>query len=168
MSVTLHGPVSKEQLYKIQEVLRHPSQYRDRIKPEDRPVKGKYATAFNKFRPKKVEVNEATVEEAIKYGQFLKKSEEDIAEAIDIYKTLGNETFYSPEEDPADQQEQPQQSLPAKYAPEKYFSSILTSAPRQLDCFTIALGKRLAPPSLLLLITNIIIMHYMTLAPVPA
>ena len=26
VSVTLHGPVSKEQLYKIQEVLRHPSQ----------------------------------------------------------------------------------------------------------------------------------------------
>ena len=56
-----------------------------------------------------MEVNEATVEEAIKYGQFLKKSEEDITEAIDIYKTLGNETFYSPEEDPVDQQEQPQQ-----------------------------------------------------------
>ena len=106
VSVTLHGPVSKEQLYKIQEVQ---SQYRDRIKPEDRPVKGEYANAFNKFRPKKVEVNEATVEEAIKYGHFLKKSEEDIAEAIDIYKTLGNKTFYSPEEDPADQQEQPQQ-----------------------------------------------------------
>ena len=53
VSVTLHGPVSKEQLYKIQEVLRHPSQYRDRIKPEDRPVKGEYATAFNKFCPKK-------------------------------------------------------------------------------------------------------------------
>ena len=50
-----------------------------------------------------MEVNEATVEEAIKYGQFLKKSEEDITEAIDIYKTLGNE------EDPADQQKQPQQ-----------------------------------------------------------
>ena len=78
VSVTLHGPVSKEQLYKIQEVLRHPSQYRDRIKPEDCPVKGEYATAFNKFHPKKVEVNETTVEEAIKYGQFLKKSEEDI------------------------------------------------------------------------------------------
>ena len=105
MSVTLHGPVSKDQLYKIQEVLRHPSQYRDRIKP----VKGEYVTAFNKFRPKKVEVNEATVEEAIKYGQFLKKSEEDITEAIDIYKTLGNETFYGPEEDPEDQQDQPQQ-----------------------------------------------------------
>ena len=109
VSVTLHGPVSKEQLYKIQEVLRHPSQYRDRIKPEDCPVKGEYVTAFNKFHPKKVEVNKATVEEAIKYGQFLKKSKEDIAEAIDIYKTLGNETFYGPEEDPADQQEQPQQ-----------------------------------------------------------
>ena len=34
-----------------------------------------------------MEVNKATVEEAIKYGQFLKKSEEDIAEAIDIYVT---------------------------------------------------------------------------------
>ena len=84
VSVTLHGPVSKDQLYKVQEVLRLPSQYRDRIKPKDRPVKGEYVTAFNKFHPKKVEVNEATVKEAIKYGQFLKKSEEDIAEAINI------------------------------------------------------------------------------------
>ena len=108
MSVTLHRPVSKDQLYKIQEVLRHPSQYRDRIKPEDHPLKGEYVTAFNKFHPKKVEVNEATVEEAIKYGQFLKKSKEDITEAIDIYKTLGNETFYGPVEDPTDQQEQQQ------------------------------------------------------------
>ena len=56
-----------------------------------------------------MEVNEATVEEAIKYGQFLKKSKEDITEAIDIYKTLGNKMFYGPEEDPEDQQEQPQQ-----------------------------------------------------------
>ena len=44
-------------------------------------MKGEYANAFSKFRPKKVEVNEATVEEAIKYGHFLKRSEEDIAEA---------------------------------------------------------------------------------------
>ena len=73
VSITLHGPVSKDQLYKIQEVLRHPSQYRDQIKPKDCPVKGEYATAFNKFCPKKVEVNEATVKGAIKYGQFLKK-----------------------------------------------------------------------------------------------
>ena len=56
-----------------------------------------------------MEVDEATVEEAIKYGHFLRRSEEDIAEAIDIYKTLGNETFYGPEEDPVDQQEQPKQ-----------------------------------------------------------
>ena len=68
VSVMLHGLVSKEQLYKIQEVLRHPSQYRDHLKPEDCPVKGEYVNAFNKFCPKKVEVNEATVEEAIKYG----------------------------------------------------------------------------------------------------
>ena len=53
------------------------------------------------------------MEEAIKYGHFLKRSEEDIAEAIDIYKTLGNETFYGPEEeDPADQQEQPKHDYP--------------------------------------------------------
>ena len=56
-----------------------------------------------------MEVNEAAMEEAIKYGHFLKRSKEDIAEAIDIYKTLGNEMFYGPEEDPVDQQEQPDQ-----------------------------------------------------------
>ena len=96
----LNGPVSKEQLYKIQEVLRHPSQYRDRLKPEDRTATGEYAKSFKKFCPKKVEINEATVEEAIKFGQYLKRSEEDIAKAIDIYKSLGNDTFYGPEEEP--------------------------------------------------------------------
>ena len=84
VSVMLNGPVSKEQLYKIQEVLRHPLQYRDRLKPEDRPATSEYAKSFNKFHPKKVEVNEATVEEPIKFGQYLKRSKEDIAEAIDI------------------------------------------------------------------------------------
>ena len=49
VSVTLNSPVMKEQLYKIQGVLRHPSQYRDKIRPEDRPVTGEYAKAFNKF-----------------------------------------------------------------------------------------------------------------------
>ena len=43
VSVTLNGPVTKEQLYKIQEVLRHPSQYRDRIRPEDGPATKEYA-----------------------------------------------------------------------------------------------------------------------------
>ena len=100
VSVTLNRPVSKEQLYKIQEVLRHPSQYWDRLKPEDRPATGECTKSFNKFCPKKVEVNEATVEEAIKFSQYLKRSEEDIAEAIDIYKTLGNDTFYGSEEEP--------------------------------------------------------------------
>ena len=85
VSVTLNGPVSKEQLYKIQEVLRHPSQYQERLKLEDQLVTGEYAKSFNKFHPKKVEFNEATVDEAIKFGQYLKRSEEDIAEAIDIY-----------------------------------------------------------------------------------
>ena len=106
----LNRPVSKEQLYKIQEVLRHPLQYWDRFKPEDQPATGEYAKSFNKFHPKKVEVNEATVEEAIKFGQYLKRSEEDIAKAIDIYKSLGNDTFYGPKEKPmAEPQEQQNQ-----------------------------------------------------------
>ena len=71
---------------------------------------GEYAKSFNKFCPKKVEVNEAMVEEAIKFGQYLKRSKEDIAEAIDIYKSLGNDTFYGPEEEstaePQEQQDQ--------------------------------------------------------------
>ena len=54
------------------------------------------------------------VEEAIKFGQYLKRSKEDIAEAIDIYiyiyKSLGNDTFYGPEEEssaePQEQQDQ--------------------------------------------------------------
>ena len=106
----LNGPVSKEQLYKIQEVLRHPSQFWDRLKPEDRPVTGEYTKSFNKFCPKKVEVNEAMVEKTIKIGQYLKRSKEDIAEAIDIYKSLGNDTFYGLEEEstaePQEQQDQ--------------------------------------------------------------
>ena len=110
VSVTLNRPVSKEQLYKIQEVLRHPSQYQDRLKPEDQPVTGEYAKSFNKFQLKKVEVNEAMVEQAIKFGQYLKRSEEDIAEAIDICKSLGNDMFYGPEEEsstePQEQQDQ--------------------------------------------------------------
>ena len=53
ISVTLHGPISKEQLYKIQ-VLRHLSQYRDRIKPEDRPATGEYAKSFSKFCPRRL------------------------------------------------------------------------------------------------------------------
>ena len=103
----MNGPVSKEQLYKIQGVLRHPSQYRDRLKPEDQPATGEYTKSFNKFHPKKVEVNEATVEKAIKFGQYLKRSKEDIVKVIDIYKTLGNDTFYGPKEElVADTQEQ--------------------------------------------------------------
>ena len=110
ISVILNGPVSKEQLYKIQEVLRHPSQYWDRLKPENRPATGEYTKSFNKFHPKKVEVNEVTVEEAIKFDQYLKRSEEDIAKAIDIYKSLGNDTFYGPKEEPmAEPQEQQDQ-----------------------------------------------------------
>ena len=50
------------------------------------------------------------VEEASKFGQYLKRCKKDIAEAIDIYKSLGNDTFYEPEEEStAEHQEQQEQ-----------------------------------------------------------
>ena len=70
----------EKQLFKIQEILRNPRVYRD------------------KFCPTKVEVNEATVDDVVKYGHLLKRSEAEMAEAIDIYKTLGDDVFYGPEE----------------------------------------------------------------------
>ena len=81
-------------------------------------------------------------EEAIKYGQFLKRSEEDIAEAIDIYKTLGKRCSTVQKKIQQTSKNNHNNEYPPQYAPEKYFSCIHTSAPRQLDCFTIALGKK--------------------------
>ena len=148
VSLTLHGPVSKDQLYKIQEVLRHPSQYGDRIKPKDCPVKGEYVTAFNKFCPKKVEVNEATVKEAIKYGQFLRPS---------IYiRHWATKCSTVQKKIQMDQHEQPHNDYQPSMLQKKYFSSVITSAPRQLDCFTIALGKKTGTTFLLHSITNTI------------
>ena len=65
VQVTLTGSVNREQLFKIQEVLRHPSQYRDKLPPNKWPATGEYAKSFNKFCPKKVEVNEATLDEVV-------------------------------------------------------------------------------------------------------
>ena len=62
-----------------------------------------------KFCPKKVEVNEATVDDVIHYGMHLKKSEPEMAEAIDIYKALSDDTYYSLEKqatDPPQQEDQ--------------------------------------------------------------
>ena len=69
---------------------------------------GEYTKSFNKFHPTKVEVNEATVDDVVKYGHLIKRLEAAMAEAIDIYKTLDNDVFYGPEEQFAkhDQQEQ--------------------------------------------------------------
>ena len=49
---------------------------------------GEYAKSFNKFLPKKVEVNEATVDEVIGFGRFMRKSDAVVTEAIDLYKAL--------------------------------------------------------------------------------
>ena len=98
MQVTLTGPVNREQLFKIQEVLRHPSQYRDKIPPNEWPVTGEYTKSFNKFHPEKVEVNEATIDEVVGFGCFMRKSDAEVVEAIDIYKALGDNIPYGPED----------------------------------------------------------------------
>ena len=41
--------------------------------------------------PKKVEVNEATVDEVVGFGRFMKKSDAEVTEAIDLYKALGDD-----------------------------------------------------------------------------
>ena len=98
VQVTLIGPVNKEQLFKIQEVLRHPSQYRTKLPPNEQPATGEYAKSLNKFCPKKVEVNKATIDEVVRFGCFMRKSDAEVAEAIDIYKALGDDIPYGPED----------------------------------------------------------------------
>ena len=98
MQVTLTGPVNREQLFKIQEVLRHLSQYTDKIPPNEWPATGEYTKSLNKFCPKKVEVIEATIDEVVGFGLFMKKSDAGVAEAIDIYKALGDDIPYGLED----------------------------------------------------------------------
>ena len=106
MQVTLTGPVNQDQLLKIQEVLKHPSQYRDKLPPNEQPATGEYAKSFNNFHPKKVEVNEATIDEVVGFGHFMKKSDAEVMEAIDLYKALRDDIPYGPEDQSA---EPPQQ-----------------------------------------------------------
>ena len=96
--VTLTGPVNREQLFKIQEVLRHPSQYIDKLPPNEWPATGEYAKSFNKFHPEKVEVNEATIDEVVGFGCFMRKSDAEVTEAIHIYKALRDDIPYRPED----------------------------------------------------------------------
>ena len=109
IQATLNGPINKEQLFKIQEMLRNPRVYRDKIPKGQQPVTGEYAKSFNKFHSTKVEVNEATVDDVVKYGHLIKRSEAEMAEAIDIYKMLSDDVFYGPEEQPDEPQPQEKQ-----------------------------------------------------------
>ena len=65
VQVTLTGPVNRDQLFKIQKVLRHWSQYRDKLPPNEWPATDEYTKLFNKSHPKKIEVNEATIDEMV-------------------------------------------------------------------------------------------------------
>ena len=55
---------------------------------------GEYAKSFNKFCLKKVEVNKATVNQVAGFGRFMKKSDAEVTEAIDLYKALGDDISY--------------------------------------------------------------------------
>ena len=57
-----------------------------------------YAKSFNKFHPKNVEINEATIDKVVGFGHFMMKSDAEVAEAIDIYKALGDNIPYGPED----------------------------------------------------------------------
>ena len=98
VQVILTGPVNWEQLFKIQEVLRHPSQYRDKLLPNEQPATDEYTKSFNKFCPKMVEVNEATIDEVVGFSHFMRKSDAEVAKAIDIYKALRDDIPYRPED----------------------------------------------------------------------
>ena len=90
-----------------------------------------------------VEVNESTVDEVIGFGCFMKKSDAEVTEAIDLYKSLRDEFPYGPEDQPADP---PQQDwLPTRYEPDAYSHTVQTSEPRWMDCFTITWVRLLVP-----------------------
>ena len=109
VEVTLKGPVNQDQLMKIKEILKNPQIYKDKVQKNQYSASGGYAKSFNKFCPKRVEINEATVDDAICFGMHLKRSELEIAEAMDIYKALGNDTYYGLEEQSADPPQQEDQ-----------------------------------------------------------
>ena len=109
MEVTLKEPVNQDQLTKIKEILKNPWIYKDKVQKNQYPASGEYAKSFSKFHPKKVEVNEMTVDDVICYGMHLKKSELEMAEAINIYKTLRDDTYYGLEEQSADPPQQEDQ-----------------------------------------------------------
>ena len=47
---------------------------------------------------KKVEVNKATIDEVIGFSHLMRKSDAEVAEAIDICKALGDDISYRPED----------------------------------------------------------------------
>ena len=98
VEVTLKGPVNQDQLTKIKEILKNPWIYKDKVQKNQYPALAEYTKSFKKFCLKKIEINEATVDDTIHFGMHLKRSELEIAEAMDIYKALDNDTYYGPEE----------------------------------------------------------------------
>ena len=95
-------------MYKKHKILKNSKQYKDKLPKHLQPVTGGYAKNFNKFCPTKVEINEATIDEVIDYGHFMKKTDAEMTEAIDLFKVLGDDIYYGSEEQPAELQQQEQ------------------------------------------------------------
>ena len=93
VEVTLKEPVNQDQLMKVKEILKNPWIFKDKVQKNQYLASGEYAKSFNKFFPKKVEINEATVDDAIHFGMHLKRLEPEIAEIMDIYKAISDDTF---------------------------------------------------------------------------
>ena len=70
--MTLKGPVNQDQLTKIKEILKNPWIYKDKVQMNQYPVLGEYTKSFSKFHPQKVEVNEQTFDDVIRYGMHLR------------------------------------------------------------------------------------------------
>ena len=50
---------------KIKEILKNPWIYKDKVQKNQYPALGEYDKIFNKFCPKKMEINDATVDDTI-------------------------------------------------------------------------------------------------------
>ena len=67
---------------------------------------GEYTKSFKKFCSKKVEANEAHIDEVVRFGHFMTKTDAKITEAIDLYKALNDNIPYGPEDQSAEPSQQ--------------------------------------------------------------
>ena len=50
------------------------------------------------FTLKRLKSNKATIDEVVRFSHFMRKSDAEVVEAIDIYKAIGDDIPYGPED----------------------------------------------------------------------